>query len=82
GSGLSRVRGCAWGGAGEPEGLPALGLVEVILGNGVGLGGIEVEGLVEVVGERFLGGLFYFPTGGAHVELGLGRSPGWMDKRG
>jgi hypothetical protein len=38
--------------------------------------------LVEViVGEGFLGDLFCIPTGGAHGEFGLRRSPGRMDER-
>ena len=56
-------------------------LIEVVVRNGLGLSGIEVGRLVEVVGERFLGGLFCFPTVGPHGELGLRRSPGGMDQR-
>ena len=37
--------------------LSALALVEVIVGNGLRLGGIELGALIEVVGEGFLGDL-------------------------
>ena len=55
---------------------------------GLGLGGIEPWGLVEVVGEGLLGDLFYlvnlvsFPTAGSHGELGLGWAPGGVEERG
>jgi hypothetical protein len=42
----------------------------------------QLGGLVEVVGEGFLGDLVCFPTGGPHVELNLGRSPGGMEEGG
>jgi len=48
----------ASGGAGQGWGPPGPGLVEVVvLGDGVGFGGIEGRGLIEVVGEALLGGL-------------------------
>ncbi|MFH1766338.1 MAG: hypothetical protein ABIF09_19315, partial [Gemmatimonadota bacterium] len=61
---------CAFGraGAGKRSGAPAL--VEVIVGNGLRVGGIELWGLVEVVGEPFLGDLFLFPNAEFHGELG------------
>ena len=70
------------GGADGPQGSGVPALVEVVFGNGLGLSGIELRALVEVVGEGFLGGLFCFPTGARHVELGLGWPPGWMKERG
>lgn len=42
----------------------------------------QLGGLVEVVGERFLGGLVFSPTVGLHGELGLRWSPGRMEERG
>ena len=77
--GFGRTSG---GGAGGPQGSGIPALAEVVLGNGLGLGGIELGALVEVVGERLLGDLLCFPTVGPHVELGLGWSPGWMKERG
>ena len=53
----------------------------MVLGDGLGIGWIELRGLVEVVGGIPLGDLFGFPTGEAHVEFGLGRSSGGMDQR-
>ena len=43
------VEGCASGraGSGRRSGVPAL--IEVVFGNGIGVGGIERWGLVEVV---------------------------------
>ena len=63
GEGIGLERGDSGALAGAPPagpvragGLPGPGLVEVVvLGNGLGLDGIEVGGLIEVVGERFLG---------------------------
>jgi hypothetical protein len=77
--------GRARGGAGEPErsGVPAL--IAVDFRNGLGLGGIEVRELVEVVGIEFLGGLLCLATAGPHGfhgELSLGRPPGGMDEGG
>ena len=65
-----------------PEGSGVLALIEVVFRNGLGIGGIEVGGLVEVVGEESLGDLVVFPTAGPHGELGLGWSPGGMEERG
>lgn len=68
--------------------LGAPGLVEVVFRNGLGVGGIELGGLVEVVGEGLLDGLVVIPTvgpdgsHGSHGELGLGRAPGRMEERG
>ena len=74
--------GRAGGGTGGLRRSAGAGLVEVVVGDGVGLSGIEVGTLVEVVGEGFLGDLFSFPTAEIHGKLGLGRSPGWMEERG
>ena len=52
------------------------------VGNGLGLGGIELGRLVEVVGVGFLGDLVCLSTVGPHVEFGLRRSPGGGDQRG
>jgi hypothetical protein len=55
---------------------------EVFVRNRLGIGGIEVGGLVEVVGEESLGDLVVFPTPGPHGELGLGWAPGGMEEWG
>jgi hypothetical protein len=63
--------------------LKTLGLVEVVVGEGLRLGGIELWGLIEAVGEELRGGLFCNPCSGgtgAHHEFGLGRSPGRMEE--
>jgi hypothetical protein len=63
--------------------LKTLGLVEVVVGEGLWLGGIELWGLIEAVGEELRGGLFCNPCSGgtgAHHEFGLGRSPGRMEE--
>ena len=76
--------GRASGGAGGPERSISPALIKVVLRNGLGVGGIEFGGLVEVFGERFVGGLVCFPTAGPlgpHGELGLGRAPGGVDQR-
>ena len=60
-------------------------LIEVLFRNGLGLCGIELGALIEVVGEGFLDDLFCLPTvgpHGSHGELGLGRSSGGMDEGG
>ena len=82
GGGGRWVFGRASGGAGGPERSGAPGLIEVVFRHGfrLGLGRIELGRLVEVVGEGSLGGLFCFPTGAPHVELGLGRPPGKMEE--
>jgi len=72
----------ACGGAGGPEGSSLPALIEVVFRKGLGVGGIEPGGLVEVVEEESLGGLVVFPTVGPHIELGLGWSPGGMGERG
>ena len=41
------------------------------VGGFLGVGGIELWALVEVVAEGFLGGLFCLPTAGPHGEFGL-----------
>ena len=69
----------------EPDrsGVPAL--IEVVLRDRLGLGGIELGGLVEVVGEGFLGGLVCLPAvgpHGSHGELGLGWAPGGVEEWG
>ncbi len=70
------------GGAGGPEGSSLPALIEVVLRNGLGVCGIEPGGLIEVVGEGFVGDLVVFPTVRPHVEFGLGWSPGGVDQRG
>jgi hypothetical protein len=60
-------------------------LVEVFFWNRLGVGGVEFGGLVEVVGEGFLGGLVCLPTvgpHGSHGELGLRWAPGGVEDRG
>ena len=64
------------------EELSALVLIEVIVGNGLRLGGIELGALIEVVGEGIPGDLFCIPAAWAHGEFGLRWSPGRMDERG
>ena len=64
------------------EELPSLVLIEGALRHGFRLGGIELGRLVEVVGEKTLGGLLLFPGAEIHGEFGLGRSPGGMKERG
>ena len=67
----------------ERSGLPAL--IEVVFWNRLGLGGIELGALVEVVGEGFLGDLVCLPTAGPlgpHGEVGLGWSPGGVEEGG
>ena len=82
-SGLEgRASGQAMGRAMVGEELSALALVEVIVGNGLGFGGIEGGRLIEVVGEGILGDLLCISTGWVHGEFGLRRSPGRMDERG
>ncbi len=73
-------RACGGAGGSEESTLPTL--IEVVVRNGLGVGGIEPGGLVEVVEEESLGGLVVFPTVGPHVELGLRRSPGGMGEGG
>ena len=62
--GLGGYGGRAFGKAGQGRsGLGVLlvpALVEVVVGNGLGLGGIELGCLIEVVWGRPLGGLFAF----------------------
>ena len=73
------------GGAGGPRRSGSVALVEVVFGNGLGLSGIELGSLIEVVGEGFLGGLVVVPPVGpdeSHGELGLGWAPGGMEERG
>ena len=84
GGGGLRCPGRACGGTGAPErsGAPALALIEIVLGKGFGIGGIEPRALVEVVEEGFLCDLVVFPTVGLHGEFGLGWSPGWMEEWG
>ena len=80
GRGVFGVSGHASGGAGEPEGSGAPGLIEIVFGKGIGLGGIELGALVEVVGEAFLGDLVVFRLPGADAELGLRRPPWGMEE--
>ena len=81
GRGVLGFQGRASGGAEGTQGLRAPALIVVVLGNGLGIGGIEVGTLVEVVGEGFLGGLFWFSTAEIHSEVGVGWPPGRMDER-
>ena len=60
--------------------VPAL--IQIVFGNRLGLGWIELGALVEVVGKGFLGGLVCMPTVGPHGELRLGWAPGRMGQRG
>lgn len=60
--------------------LPLPALIEVVLRNGLGVGGIEIGGLIEVVGEGILGDLFCLPTAWAHGKFGLGWPPGRMEE--
>ena len=82
GRGVFGFGGCACGGAGGPWGSGASALIEVVLRDRVGVGGIEPGGLIEVVRESILGDLICLATALAHVEFGLGRPPGGMDQRG
>ncbi len=66
---------------GTRRSIPAA-LIEVVLRNWFGLGGIETGRLIEVVREGFKDGLFWFSTWEPHSELGLGWPPGGMDERG
>ena len=73
------------GGTDGPQGSGTAALIEVVLRNGFGLGGIEAGGLVEVVREGFLGGLFCLLTvgpHGPHVELSLRGASSGMEERG
>ncbi len=82
GRGVFGESGRAYGGAGGPERLHPPGLVEVVFRHGLRVGGIELGGLVEVVGERFPGDLLCFLTAEAHGEFGLRRSSGRMEEWG
>jgi len=85
GGGLRVFGRTSGGGAGEPQGSGIAALIEVVFRNRLGLGGIELRALVEVVGKGFPGGLVVFPTvgpDGSHGELSLGWASGGMDERG
>ena len=72
---MFRADARASGGAGQGWDLPGPGLVEVVVrGDGLGLGGIERRGLIEVAWEVLPGKVFGF--GAAEIELSLGRAPG------
>jgi len=81
---LERTSGGA-GGA-ERSDVPALievaGTARSVVGNGLGLGGIELGALIEVVGEGVLGDVVSHPTAGPHSELSLVRCPGRMEEGG
>ncbi len=70
------------GESGDDSRYPSSGLIEVVFGDGLRLGGVELGGLIEVVGEGILGGVFLCRRPGPHVELGLGWSTGRMEERG
>ena len=70
--------GRAGGGTGELGRLAAADLVEVLVRDAVGLGGIAVRSLVEAAWQPFLGDPFLFPKAEFDAGLGLGRSPRWM----
>ena len=82
GNGVFGNSGRACGGAGGSERSASPALIEVVFGNGLGVGGIEAGGLVEVVGKGFPGGLVVFQLAVAHGELGLGWAPGGVEERG
>ena len=71
---------CAGSGAGGRERSGAPGLLDVVFRKGLGLGGIECGGLVKVVGDKLLSGLVGFRRARAHVEFGLGWTPGHPDQ--
>jgi len=75
--------------AGPPEGvgqsgeLPVPALVEVVVRDELGVGGVVLGGLVDAVGDRGRVHLFT-PLAGmelAEIELSLGRPPGGMNER-
>jgi len=55
--------------------LVAAGLVEIVVGNGVGLGGIKLGSLIEVVRGVLPGDLVGVGGSGLEGELGLGQPP-------
>jgi hypothetical protein len=55
--------------------LIAAGLIEVVVRDGVGLGGVVVRGLIEVVRGEVLGDLVGVGGTEREGELGLGRPP-------
>jgi hypothetical protein len=55
-------------------------VIAVVFRSGLRLGGIELGHLIEVAREDHLGGLSVGPAGKTHGELGLGWSPGRMEK--
>ncbi len=81
GRGVFGFGGCASGGAGEAEELPAEGLVVVVVGDGLRVGGIKIRGLIEVVRGKSLDDLVVLCLLMAHVEFGLGWAPGGMNQR-
>ena len=59
--------------------LPGPALVEVVVGHGLGVGGIELWGLVEGVWNGTQRGLFCFGTAEIEVECCLGWPTGGME---
>ena len=82
GRGVFGDSGRACGGAEGLKRFRAPALIEVVFWKGLGLGGIELGRLVEVVGEGFLGDLFCFRAHRPDIEFGLGRPPGGMEEWG
>jgi len=58
-----------------------VGLVVVVVGDGLRVGGIKIRGLIEVVRGKSLDDLVVLCLLMAHVELGLGWAPGGMNQR-
>ncbi len=68
--------GRARGGSGGEGRSGASGLIEVVVRDGVGLGGVRVRSLIEVVRGVLLDDLVGVVGAELEGEFGLGRSPG------